>query len=170
MLPLQAFVNQVGPALSAAWLNEVDNLRAFAALKLAQGVRSNTIALADDTELVFPNVPAAVWRVEAFLQFQGSVTGTQGIQLSIFAPGSGSQVQYYFGTANSVVIAPVLNFGINPVLQFGTIATAGTDFVKIDTSFATGGGKVSLQWAQRTSSANPTLLNTFSWMTLRRMI
>jgi hypothetical protein len=169
MLPLQNFVDKVS-TVPTAWLNEVDNIRALKASKLVQGVRSNTIIAADDTELIFPVVPAGVWRVEAFLQFQGSVTGGQGFQAGIFSPGSGSQVLHYHGIVNSAPIGDVLSFGVNPLVQFATIATAGTDFVHLDTNFATGGGKISLQWSQRASNANATLLNTFSWMIATRLI
>lgn len=169
MLPVQNFVNQVS-VVPTAWLNEVDQLRAFKALKLSQGVRSNTIIVADDTELIFPIVPAAVWRVQALLQFQGSVTGTQGFQAGIFSPGSGQQMLTYNGIVNSAQFNNVLSFGINPIVQLATIATAGTDYLMLDTVFATGGGKISLQWSQRSLSANATLLNTFSWMIATRMI
>ena len=169
MLPLQNFIDKVS-TVPTAWLNEVDNIRALKASKLVQGVRSNTFVLADDPELVFPVVPAGVWRVEAFLQFQGSVTGVQGFRAGIFSPGSGSQVLHYHGIANSAQMGDVLSFGVNPVPQFATIATAGTDFIHLDTNFATGGGKISLQWSQVASNANATLLNTFSWMIATRLI
>lgn len=169
MLPLQNFIDKVS-TVPTAWLNEVDNIRALKASKLVQGVRSNTVVLADDPELVFPNVPAGVWRVEAFLQFQGSITGGQGFQAGFFSPGSGAQVLHYHGIANSAQLGDVLSFGASPVIQFGTIAVAGTDFIHMDTNFATGGGKISLQWAQRASNANATLLNTFSWMIATRLI
>jgi hypothetical protein len=169
MLALQNFVDKTS-VVPTAWLNEVDQMRALKASKLVQGVRANTTVLVDDTELVFPIVPAGVWRVQAFLQFQGSVTGAQGFQASIFSPGSGSQVIHYHGIANSAQLGDIMNFGVNPVIQFATIATAGTDFVHLDTNFATGGGKISLQWAQKASNANPALLNTFSWMIATRLI
>lgn len=170
MLALQNFVDKVS-VVPTAWLNEVDQLRQFKVLKLVQGVRASNIVPADDTELIFPVVPAAVWRVQAFLQFQASgAGGVQGFQAGIFSPGSGQQVLNYNGIVNSANFPNTLSFGINPLVQFATIATAGTDYIKLDTVFATGGGKISLQWSQRTSNASATLLNTFSWMIATRMI
>lgn len=169
MQPQQNFQDLIGPVESAAWLNEVDDVRRLKACKLVQGVRTSSTLLSD-TELIFPVVPAGVWRVEAFLQFQGSVTGTQGIQLSIQSVASGQQVLNYRGIVNSANQNDVLSFGINPVILYNTIATAGTDFTHMDTVFATGGNGIALQWAPRVGGGNAALLNTFSWMIATRLI
>jgi hypothetical protein len=136
--------------------------------KSSQTARSNTFTLADDPELIFASMPAGVYRARLFLQFQGSITGSQGAQFSIRA-GSGHPTSGWLtaqGIANNSAWPLTLYQNGGAVVQLSNISTALFDCMHIDAVFGHAGGDIALQWAQRSLSANATLLNAYSWFEL----
>jgi hypothetical protein len=136
--------------------------------KSSQTARSNTFTLADDPELVFPSRPAGTYRARIFLQFQGSITGSQGAQFSISSNGSHPTSGWLtaHGIANNAAFPLVLYQNAGAVVQLSNISTALFDCLHMDAIFGHPGGSIALQWAQRALSANATLLNAYSWMEL----
>lgn len=179
-LPQQNFVDRVGPVVGAAWLNEVDQKRLLLkrsagglllgtpiyAFKANQTIRFSTITLTDDPDLQFPAMPAGTYRVQGFLQFQGSISGGQGFSSKIAIAGgiAGSSWLAYHGIANATALGDILADPATSAMTFSTISTSLTDFVSFDVIATIGAGEISLQWAQHASNANGTILNDRSWM------
>lgn len=187
-LPLQNFVDKVGPAVSAAWLNELDQKRAVmsqpggagtnifglskTAVKAVSTPRSNTNTPAADPDLQWAGCEPGTYRVQAFLQIFATTTTTQGLLLTL-----GSTA----GTGNGYLVGVgIINNAANPYffqqgagagpVAFTNINTAITDFLLIDAVVSpTVSGVISINWSQRASGANATNLNAQSWATLTRL-
>lgn len=143
----------------------------YTAHKTAQSTRVSTFTLTDDSELIFPSMPAGIYKARIFLQFQGSVTGTQGAQFAIRA-GSGHPTSGWL-TANGIVSNaqyPLVLFqNGGAVVQLSTISTALFDCMYMEAIFSHTSGDIALQWAQRSINANATILNSDSWIELTDM-
>lgn len=170
MLGPQSYIDQVGPVVSAAWLNEMDAMRYLKAVKPAATARTASTTLIADPNLGFPTVPAGNWRMTGFLQPQNATTGTQGFKFSIQGPGLGTGVGFYSGAINGAQVPQTIAGGSNLVFAFANMSVSAIDFITFDLSYTqTVAGVINLLWAQNSSSANATMLNALSWMILERL-
>lgn len=139
---------------------------------IGQSVTSSTTPV-NDTELAVP-LAVGVWRVEAFLSVAGlastvaggitvnwATTGTiTGLTRACLGPGWGAiaQTQSGLGADNF----KSTTHGITTVVAFGGLGTA-TTIIKEDLLLnVTVAGTLTLQWAQRVSSATATSVSTGS--------
>lgn len=140
--------------------------------RTSQATVTTSTTLTDDSQLIFTSAPAGTYLVRAFLQFQGSVTGTQGFKFRLQATGSVSGNNFVFvrGIANNTDIGDTFGVTFNTVIGFSTIQTAQTDYVIAEGVITTTTtGNISVQWAQVSSSGNATILNDRSWLTISKI-
>lgn len=187
--PLQNYVDQQAPPVFAVVMNQLDWFRynyivtdgsglPQGALGLplvgtnpAQRVSSST-SLVAIPEFTFATLLPGTYRFQGMLQFQGSVTGTQGIKFHILLGNApfGSVTNIYSGIVNGSTVAPVLQTALSGNMAFATIATSITDFVVFDAAFKLNlAAGCALQFAQNTASANPVIVNDQSWVALTRL-
>lgn len=143
------------------------------AIKTADTARSSTITLADDPVLV--GIPLAIgkYAVDLWLKPHNVTTSTQGFQFRLNFSGTIASGGYsYLGIANNIAFnaQPVSTY--NSTVQFTDI-TAASNFDYIHATGyveVTAAGTMAVQWSQRASSANNTILDRGSYARFIRII
>jgi len=144
----------------------------YRAYKTASTSRNNTITLTADPHLTF-TVVTGVYIIDAWLNFNNAVTGTQGLQFVLSNSGG-------FGSPNSWTYAGVVNgtpdTRTNPdstsssVIQFDDVTTVSLgDWVRLTGVVNATAGTVAIEWSQQASSANFTTMLIGSWLEFRRI-
>ena len=186
-LPLQLYVDKQGPAVSAAWLNEVDQKRAvmnqpagsggsILGLGLCKQKASNTSrnvnTMTADPDLQFSVEANANFYFKAFLVLSATTTTTQGFQFNISST-AGTGVGYIVGSGITNNAPNPYFFlqgaGLGPI-QFSNINTAITDFLIIEAAVSSvAAGTIALSWSCRTGGGNNTNLLSQSFAILTRL-
>lgn len=147
------------------------------AQRVTDNSKTSTTALTADPVLQFTGLAAGTYVVEAALSINTSA-GTQGIHAVIggtnVSAGRGTAFQWFLNDGSTVSggTSGIFNgsaFTTNGVSQ----ASAGPNSTMIlwikSVVTLTGAGTIELQWAQRISSATPTIIQDGSWMTYVKM-
>ena len=145
--------------------------REFYKYRTTQGGASGSV-LADDTQLIFPSMPAGTYSVRGYLQPECQTTTTQGFKWKLRVAGTTSGNTYLSasGIINNASYGPFFTPILTTVVQHPNVQTAQTDFITFDSVFTTTtAGDIALQWAQNSSSANITVLNDRSWIRVSLM-
>jgi hypothetical protein len=185
-LALQSFADKLGPAVNAAWLNEVDQKRQVMnqpagangsiiglcwCKQKAAATGRNTNTAAADPDLQF-TVEPGTYRLTAFLSITGITTSTQGFLINIGSTaGTGFGYMAFWGMMNSTQVIPqvLAGAGGSPV-QFANISTGPNDFLMTESIVANNTtGVISVQWAARASGGNNAQVNAQSWAALMRL-
>lgn len=143
------------------------------AIKTADTARSSTITLADDPVLL--GIPLAIgkYAVDLWLKPHNATTSTQGFQFRLNFSGTIASGGYsYLGIANNIAFnaQPVSTY--SSTVQFTDI-TAASNFDYIHATGyieVTAAGTMAVQWSQRASSANNTILDRGSYARFIRII
>lgn len=142
----------------------------YSAIKPADTVRSSTNVPADDPDLVFTGLPLGKYTIDALLRISCTTTAAQGFryQFNGDVADPQSQLLTLMDVTGSLAMSSVRDCyaGDNfPVTAAGTVYTIHAKGV---ITVILAGGKVAVQWAQQSSSANSTKLLAGSYFTLNR--
>lgn len=145
------------------------------AWKAAQTARSSTITQTADPDLTVSVPGAGTYRLEMYLSFNAGVGGTQGFDFGFSYSGTGPSpvTRSYIGVVNGTLVNRLTNNvgALGTTEQFATITTVTAgDWLKVTGLFNfSNAGTFALTWAQHSSSANATLLNSGSHMILKKV-
>lgn len=147
----------------------------YAAVKAGNTDRTSTTTYADDPELIITGVPAGTYEVQVYLSFTGTVGGAQGIRYRINSTATVSLWRSASSsTLNNVPAVEAAQSGSgSPIYAAApaTISTTGNDYLLMRaTVVLTTSGDLSVQWAQASSSGNPTRMQAASSFTIRKLL
>lgn len=175
----QNFKDGVGPPISAAWLNQLDQLAnnalqsatTIAALQAILGINSPFVAsqlanlqllstVLTNTGLAL-TLPTGKYVIDMLLNFNGTITGAQGIQFNAAgtAAFAASVLGAFSGKVNGAGISSTWNLNQNfPVIDIANVV----DTVMVRTGISvTAAGTFIIQAAQNSANANATNLTGY---------
>ena len=143
----------------------------YAAWKVGDTSRTNTVTFAADPDLTIPlSVASAVYELEVYLRYEGGTQGSSDFSWEWSVPaGTVARLAPVYKDTSGAVVAGVeqvsgsLTAGSNGAGNVRTVQGRGTVIVSSTT------GNLVLFWAQGTSSATATILHVGSRMSLRRL-
>lgn len=134
-----------------------------------QSVTSST-TLVNDSALVVPVSPVAVYHVEALIYYLGTTHATADIKFNFtFPSGATSAGVSYLGQSTALAVQQG-QVALGGALTFGTNGTGNVMVAKLEFTLTTSisGGSLQLQWAQNTSNATATTVKAGSLLTAKR--
>lgn len=176
-----------GQRLTADLLNtNINSYLPVTTIKAATTTRASTATLADDTDLVVPVEANTTYLIEFYLKY--ATTSAAGFQTAWSVPAgvasSNKQVQG-LGFNSGTPFATVDNtpsgttfasragvHGFTTAIQYGSRNSVSLQVWAYEWSMLTTGGtagNVALQWAQVTSTAVNTTLNSTSFARIQKM-
>lgn len=155
-----------GTRLTASGLRAVAPLAAYKAS--SQSVSSSTI-LQNDSVLSVPVAANAIYFFECLLSYQGGTSNASDLKFAWGVPSGTSMV--YQVTGQTVAATPAATLGYLRGVAGMSIGTAGAGnsfscLMSGTVNLGASSGNLTLQWAQNTSNATATIVQTGSILSL----